>query len=202
MISATATPSRHVNASPRKNTPITTVITSENLSIGMTREASAYCSALNENSHDSPVAPAESCFAIEPDDAADLPRATKALFIGSGGDLVLAYHSDPYSSWYNVQTAQSLRQPLYDLDPGGASTTITARAYGCYCFEPRFVKGGKFFLTVGAVDRDSYQSANYSVRTAFTSYPQSYPVDGGTMSCPAATVDDAGTAVPGCRFTQ
>jgi len=135
-------------------------------------------------------------------DALDGGVCTPVSTTASGGDLVLAYHSDPYSSWYNVETAQSLRQPLYDLDPGGASTTITARAYGCYCFEPRFVKGGKFFLTVGAVDRDSYQSANYSVRTAFTSYPQSYPVDGGTMSCPAPTVDDAGTAVPGCQFTQ
>jgi hypothetical protein len=42
-----------------------------------------------ESAADSPVAPAESCFAIQPDDAADLPRATKALFIGTGGDLTV-----------------------------------------------------------------------------------------------------------------
>jgi hypothetical protein len=42
-----------------------------------------------ESAADSPVAPAESCFAIVPDDAAELPRATKALFIGSGGDLTV-----------------------------------------------------------------------------------------------------------------
>ena len=42
-----------------------------------------------ESAADRPVAPAESCFAIQPDDTAELPRATKALFIGIGGDLVL-----------------------------------------------------------------------------------------------------------------
>lgn len=135
-------------------------------------------------------------------DALDGGVCTPVSTTASGGDLVLAYRSDPFSSWYNVQTSQSLRQPLYDMSSSGGVTTVTARAYGCYCFEPRFVKGGKFFLTVGALDRTSYQSANYSVRTAFTSYPQSYGVDGGTMSCPGPSVDDAGTAVPGCGFTQ
>jgi hypothetical protein len=35
----------------------------------------------------SPIAPAESCFAVTPSDAADLPRATKALYIGNAGDV-------------------------------------------------------------------------------------------------------------------
>lgn len=44
---------------------------------------------------DSPLAPATQCFAIVPDDAADLPLATKAIFIGQGGDVTLrALNSD------------------------------------------------------------------------------------------------------------
>lgn len=38
---------------------------------------------------DSPMAPAERCFAVTPSDAATLPLATKALFIGTGGDVTL-----------------------------------------------------------------------------------------------------------------
>lgn len=40
-------------------------------------------------SADSPVAPSEFCFDVTPDDANDLPRATKALFIGESGDVTL-----------------------------------------------------------------------------------------------------------------
>lgn len=42
-----------------------------------------------ENYIDSPVAPAESCFAITPSNSQDLEIATKALFIGTGGDVAL-----------------------------------------------------------------------------------------------------------------
>lgn len=38
---------------------------------------------------ESVVAPASDCFAITPNDVDDLPMATKALFIGVGGDVVL-----------------------------------------------------------------------------------------------------------------
>lgn len=38
---------------------------------------------------ESVVAPAADCFVITPDDTGDLPKATKALFIGTGGDIVL-----------------------------------------------------------------------------------------------------------------
>lgn len=41
------------------------------------------------NALESVVAPATDCFAIAPDDNAELPSATKALFIGVGGDIVL-----------------------------------------------------------------------------------------------------------------
>ena len=38
---------------------------------------------------DSPIAPAERCFAVQPSDVNDLPQATKALYIGEGGDIAL-----------------------------------------------------------------------------------------------------------------
>ena len=42
-----------------------------------------------QNSSDSLIAPAKDCFAIVPDDAADLAQVTKALYIGTGGDVTL-----------------------------------------------------------------------------------------------------------------
>lgn len=40
-------------------------------------------------SADSPMAPAENCFAVIPSDSATLATATKALFVGTGGDVAL-----------------------------------------------------------------------------------------------------------------
>ncbi len=41
------------------------------------------------NSVDNPMSPAQMCFAITPSDSADLPYATKAIYIGEAGDVVL-----------------------------------------------------------------------------------------------------------------
>lgn len=38
---------------------------------------------------DSPTAPSLDCFAITPDDGLDLPKVTKAIYIGEGGDIIL-----------------------------------------------------------------------------------------------------------------
>jgi len=38
---------------------------------------------------DSPTSPAEACFAIIPDDVAELPVATKGIYIGGDGDVAI-----------------------------------------------------------------------------------------------------------------
>ncbi|MFA7585210.1 MAG: hypothetical protein WCY11_03305 [Novosphingobium sp.] len=38
---------------------------------------------------DSPTAPASACFAIVPSDSLDLATVTKAIYVGTGGDVVL-----------------------------------------------------------------------------------------------------------------
>ncbi len=112
-----------------------------------------------------------------------------------GNPLVLAYQPDSTATWYSADT--SVRQIIYDRSSSGGITTVTTRANACACFEPRFVLGGKFFIKVGAVDRQSNQSVSYTVRTAYTDYPKTYAADGGARSCPVAT--DGGTA---CVFTR
>lgn len=38
---------------------------------------------------DSPIAPAQNCFAVTPHDTTTLPLVTKSIYIGLGGDLAL-----------------------------------------------------------------------------------------------------------------
>ena len=38
---------------------------------------------------DHPTAPAQTCFQVTPDDVADLPAVTKAIYVGTAGDLTL-----------------------------------------------------------------------------------------------------------------
>lgn len=42
-----------------------------------------------EHTTDSVIAPARQLFAISPQDDTDLPVATKAIFVGSGGDVAI-----------------------------------------------------------------------------------------------------------------
>lgn len=38
---------------------------------------------------DSPMAPAAACFVVAPSDTLDLPQVTKAIYVGTGGDIAL-----------------------------------------------------------------------------------------------------------------
>jgi len=109
-----------------------------------------------------------------------------------GNKLVLSYNPASIAAWHNPNGPF---QPAYDRGTP-PDQTVLARAYGCFCFEPRFVAGGKFFVNVSSVDRNTYFPARYDIWTAFTDYPQSYPLDGGMVSCPAPGPD------AGCQFTQ
>ncbi|QFT75973.1 hypothetical protein [Erythrobacter sp. THAF29] len=42
-----------------------------------------------ESASDSLVTPARDCFPVAASDTADLPQATKAIYIGTGGDITL-----------------------------------------------------------------------------------------------------------------
>lgn len=58
---------------------------------------------------DSPTAPAQNCFPIIPSDSADLLTATKALYIGQGGDLnVVLVNATTAVVFRNVSTGTIL----------------------------------------------------------------------------------------------
>ena len=42
-----------------------------------------------QNSADSLIAPSQFCFSVTPDDNVDLQSATKAIYVGLGGDVTL-----------------------------------------------------------------------------------------------------------------
>lgn len=42
-----------------------------------------------ENLADTPIAPALRCFPINPDNSTELETVTKAIYVGSGGDITL-----------------------------------------------------------------------------------------------------------------
>ncbi len=83
------------------------------------------------------------------------------------------------------------------LDAGTlvTSATSTARAEACFCFEPRFVRGGYARLRVRAADRRSYAPSRYEIRTSYVPYPKS-------ASCPAPATQADGGSEPGCRFAR
>lgn len=110
----------------------------------------------------------------------------------SGAPLKLAYKPGSFAAWHNPGGPY---QPIYDR---AADLTTTARDYGCFCFEPKFVRGGKFFVKVSASDRNTWTRTQYRLTTNINTYPQSYAVDGGTATCPAVPPDGG----PGCMFTR
>ncbi|MBX5483328.1 MAG: cell-cell cohesion protein MtsF [Myxococcaceae bacterium] len=131
--------------------------------------------------------------------------------VGSrGGPLTLSYTGDKRNAWHNPNAPDSERQPVYLRDASGPATVTTAAAYGCFCFEPRFIKGGTLKINVLGVDRSSYADLPYTLRMAYTDYPKSYATDGGMVSCPPPVfpaldggTDDGGSTMPsGCWFTR
>ncbi len=117
-----------------------------------------------------------------------------------GNKLVLSYNPASIAAWHNPSGPY---QRAFDRGTP-PDQTVLARAYGCFCFESRFVAGGKFFVNVSAVDKNSYVPAAYDIWTALTDYPQTYPGDGGMISCPPPVADagvDGGWGA-GCQFTQ
>ena len=106
----------------------------------------------------------------------------------------LAWQPDRLMPWYGKVLTD--RQVLWDRNKGSASTTVTAQAVGCFCFEPRFVRSTHYAVRVAAVDRNTNAPLRYTLRQSVAAYPQGYSVDGGAFSCPAVPAGDAG-----CQFT-
>lgn len=129
-----------------------------------------------------------------------------------GQPLTLAYREDPLRAWHSEGSTLSGLQPLYGLSRGSNSTTVTVLPYACSCLEPRFIRGGTLKVAVSAAERTDYAPVRYTLRTAYTDYPKSYAVDGGSMvECPAPVLgegipDEDGGTVPtyeqGCFFTR
>lgn len=62
-----------------------------------------------QTSSDSLTAPAQICFAITPDDLAEVAQVTKAIYIGSGGDVTLRSLDGPADvTFTNVPTGAIL----------------------------------------------------------------------------------------------
>jgi len=63
----------------------------------------------DENFSDSPIAPAQNCFAIVPDDIQQLAHVTKALYVGGGGNLTCrALRSNADVTFTNVPSGYIL----------------------------------------------------------------------------------------------
>ncbi|WP_205519698.1 hypothetical protein [Pyxidicoccus caerfyrddinensis] len=149
-------------------------------------------------------------------DAADAGTGTcSPVTTGSrNGALTLGYRSDALRAWHTPSGATlSSLQPQYTLEERPGSTVVTLAPYACGCLERRFIHGGTMRVDVSASERLDYERVNYTLRTGYGTYPQSYTVDGGaSVSCPVPA-QDGGTTLPdggvtplgwggGCVFTR
>ena len=106
----------------------------------------------------------------------------------------IAFQDGRIQPWYGQGLTD--RTVIWERVETPSTTTVTATANGCFCFEPRFTSAGKYFVRVGAVDRDTEDTINYRVRQGIAAYPQMFTGDGGAaISCPAPSADAGG-----CRF--
>ncbi len=127
---------------------------------------------------------------------ADAGACTPVTKNAGGEDFTLFYTGAKVNAWHNAGATVEQSQPMFDRQDAATRTVVTVRPYGCFCFEPRFVQGGHFKMNVTALDRTDYAPTSYKIRTAWTSYPQSFDADGGTQSCPAPGAD------AGCWFSR
>ncbi len=75
-----------------------------------------------ESSSDSLIAPAKAAFAIAPDDVADLPGATKAVYVGTGGDITARpVDGDSDVTFRNVVSGTILPVRLRAVRAGGTT---------------------------------------------------------------------------------
>lgn len=75
-----------------------------------------------ENSSDSLIAPAKTAFEIVPDDNADLEGATKAIYVGAGGDIAARpVDSDADVVFRNVVTGTVLAVRLRAVRNSGTT---------------------------------------------------------------------------------
>jgi hypothetical protein len=73
---------------------------------------------------DSLIAPARRCFAIQPDDTANLTILPKALFVGTGGNLVVgAVDSDADVVFANVPSGSVLDIRLIAIRATGTTAS-------------------------------------------------------------------------------
>lgn len=77
-----------------------------------------------ENSTDSLITPAKTAFAITPDDVADLPSVTKALYVGNGGDItVRPVDADADVTFRNLVTGTVLPVRMSAVRSSGTTAT-------------------------------------------------------------------------------
>ncbi|WP_240504337.1 spike base protein, RCAP_Rcc01079 family [Tsuneonella mangrovi] len=77
-----------------------------------------------QNASDSPTAPAEDCFAITPDDVAELATAPKAIYVGTGGDVTLVpLHGSAPVTFRNVADSSVLAIRARAIHATGTTAT-------------------------------------------------------------------------------
>lgn len=122
----------------------------------------------------------------------------------TGGALTLAYTPSVMRAWHTTaSTPLSSYQALYQLEKTASTTRVTVAPYACACLERRFIKGGTLKVAVSATERTDYERVGYTLRTGYGDYPRGYTAaDGGAPTQCPAPVQDGGTWVGGCQFTQ
>jgi hypothetical protein len=76
------------------------------------------------NSPDSLIAPARHCFPVQPNDAATLPTLPKALFVGTGGNLVIrAVDSEEDVVFVNVPSGMILDVRVLSVRASGTTAS-------------------------------------------------------------------------------